>query len=91
MTLASMEWRESAGCTKASPDLFFPEGEEGIPRPRAEYEQAKAEAKGICAACPVQAQCLEFAVLTHQKFGIWGGMTGKERRRYRSDLQRKTA
>lgn len=41
------------------------------------------EAKAICAACPVRAECLEFALATNQEFGIWGGASERERRRIR--------
>ena len=39
-----------------------------------------AEAKVICATCPVQAQCLKFAIDNDEREGVWGGLTAKERK-----------
>ena len=68
-------WRDEAACRDASPELFFPIGTTG---PAIEEIDA---AKAVCAYCPVQPQCLEFALLTQQEFGVWGGTTEEERRR----------
>ena len=38
-----------------------------------------AQAKAICAGCPVRRQCLAFALRTHQVHGVWGGLTEQER------------
>ena len=67
-------WREQAACRHAAPELFFPAGTTGPAF--AEIEAAKK----VCAVCPVSSQCLEFALLTRQEFGIWGGTTEDERR-----------
>jgi WhiB family redox-sensing transcriptional regulator len=67
-------WREHAECRHASPELFFPIGTTGPAVTEIE------EAKRVCAVCPVQPQCLEFALRTRQEFGIWGGTTEDERR-----------
>jgi WhiB family redox-sensing transcriptional regulator len=73
-------WREVASCKDADPGIFFPttyatnaEGKRWT-----EYSRAK-EAKVICAACPVEAECLTYGLLTKQEFGIWGGLTPSER------------
>lgn len=86
MTLLSMDWQDRAKCAAvgANPDIFFPDSEEGR---GGAYAQAKAEAKAICRSCPVRDQCLQFALATRQKFGVWGGYTPKERRA----LQRRSA
>lgn len=73
------DWREGAGCRDADPELFFPTSED-VRRPRV-AEQVNA-AKTVCAACPVWAECLSWAVTTVQPFGIWGGLTTTERRRF---------
>ena len=39
------------------------------------------KAKSICRACTVQDDCLEFAIDQSEKFGIWGGLSERERRR----------
>jgi WhiB family redox-sensing transcriptional regulator len=68
-------WQDQAACRQASPELFFPLGKTG--QALTDIEAAKA----ICALCPVQSQCLAFALNTNQEFGIWGGTTEDERRR----------
>lgn len=76
-------WREDAICREVDTDLFFPVG--SSPRSIETAELAKA----ICATCPVQVQCLKFAVATNQHYGIWGGCDEEERRvirrRWRSE------
>jgi WhiB family redox-sensing transcriptional regulator len=67
-------WREQAACQHAAPELFFPVGTTG-----AAFDEIEA-AKRVCATCPVQPECLEFALFTRQEFGIWGGTTEDERR-----------
>jgi len=64
-----MSWEDQARCLTYDPDLFF------APRARAERR-----AKEICADCPVQTPCLDYALSIGVEFGIWGGTTGKERR-----------
>jgi WhiB family redox-sensing transcriptional regulator len=46
-------------------------------------------AKAVCAACPVQIECLTFALETHQAYGIWGGCDEDERRTLRRQQQRR--
>jgi WhiB family redox-sensing transcriptional regulator len=71
------EWRDHASCRDTNPDLFFPVGTTG---PAIEQiEQAKA----VCRACPVQSPCLEFAMVTNQDSGVWGGTSEEERRKLR--------
>jgi WhiB family redox-sensing transcriptional regulator len=71
-----LEWQDGANCKGANADLFFPE--------RGASTRA---AKAICRECQVQADCLEFAITTGEKFGIWGGMSERERRRIRRERQ----
>ena len=66
-------WRSAAACLSADPELFFPISYSGKA-----LEQV-AEAKAICAACPVRRECLTFALRTQESHGIWGGMTEEER------------
>ena len=70
-------WRPEASCQDLDPNLFFPAGETG---PAAEQI---AHATAICRLCPVSDLCLEFALQTHQDYGIWGGTTEDERRQIR--------
>ncbi|MDJ0953080.1 MAG: WhiB family transcriptional regulator [Acidimicrobiia bacterium] len=62
-------WAAFAACRERDPDLFFPVTADG-----------EREAIRICRGCPVQLDCLEFALETKVRFGIWGGATEKERR-----------
>jgi WhiB family redox-sensing transcriptional regulator len=72
------QWREAAACAGLDDALFFPVGE----------EDAKIDAaKAVCAACPVRDVCLQYAIATNQTEGIWGGMTGAERRRLRRRMR----
>jgi WhiB family transcriptional regulator, redox-sensing transcriptional regulator len=68
------DWRDDAACRNHDPELFFPEGTAGPARDQAE------RAKRVCQSCPVQAPCLQFALGHGLSFGIWGGVTGDERR-----------
>jgi WhiB family redox-sensing transcriptional regulator len=68
------QWRESAACRQADPELFFPIGTTGKAAVEIRY------AKAVCASCPVQQPCLAYALTTRQEFGIWGGYDENERR-----------
>lgn len=73
MTARQPNWRLSAACRAADPELFFPMSA------TAQSRNEIAQAKAICAACPVRPECLEFAVTTRQRHGIWGSLTEDER------------
>ncbi len=64
------DWQERALCAETDPEAFFPE-KGGSTR----------EAKRICTGCEVRAQCLEYALAHDERFGIWGGLSERERRR----------
>ena len=63
-------WQERALCAQTDPEAFFPE-KGGSTR----------EAKRICGRCDVKAECLEYALEHDERFGIWGGLSERERRR----------
>ena len=65
-------WQEQANCLGVDPDLFFPE-----------RGASTKEAKAVCRGCEVRAECLEYALSHGEKFGIWGGLSERERRRVR--------
>lgn len=65
-------WQENANCNGVDPNLFFPE-----------RGASTREAKEVCRGCIVPEQCLEYALQNGEKFGIWGGLSEKERRRIR--------
>ena len=63
-------WQEKALCAQTDPEAFFPE-KGGSTR----------EAKRICQGCEVRDACLEYALAHDERFGIWGGLSERERRR----------
>jgi hypothetical protein len=64
-----MAWHDRSLCAEVDPALFYPEdGEPAAPALR------------VCAACPVRPECLEHAVGSGEMFGIWGGLSERERR-----------
>ena len=65
-------WMARGNCATRPPDTFFPSDGVGV-----------EIAKRICEGCPVQEPCLEYALQNGEKFGIWGGMSERERRRIR--------
>jgi WhiB family redox-sensing transcriptional regulator len=64
------EWQERALCAQTDPEAFFPE-KGGSTR----------EAKRICLGCDVKDDCLEYALANDERFGIWGGLSERERRK----------
>src|SRR5215216_1852409 len=75
-------WQDYANCLGVDPDLFFPE-----------RGASTREAKAVCRGCVVREDCLEYALAHGEKFGIWGGLSERERRRVRRQraLDRRTA
>lgn len=67
-----LAWQEDALCAQTDPEAFFPE-KGGSTR----------DAKRICSSCEVRAQCLEYALKNDERFGIWGGLSERERRKLR--------
>ncbi|RKS71429.1 WhiB family redox-sensing transcriptional regulator [Motilibacter peucedani] len=67
-----LRWQERALCAQTDPEAFFPE-KGGSTR----------EAKRVCLGCDVRAECLEYALAQDERFGIWGGLSERERRRLR--------
>ena len=63
-------WQERALCAQTDPEAFFPE-KGGSTR----------EAKKVCLSCEVRAECLEYALANDERFGIWGGLSERERRK----------
>ena len=63
-------WQERALCAQTDPEAFFPE-KGGSTR----------EAKRICQGCEVRDACLDYALAHDERFGIWGGMSERERRK----------
>lgn len=71
ITLLGLEpWMRNALCVEVDTDIFFPE-KGGTPEP----------ALRVCRLCPVAAECLDYALARNERFGIWGGVTERKRRR----------
>ncbi len=66
------DWRAKALCSRVDPDLFFSPG-------ALEHKLAKR----VCRLCPVQQECLAYAMEAPVDHGIWGGLTERERRGFR--------
>lgn len=67
-----LSWQADALCAQTDPEAFFPE-KGGSTR----------DAKKVCGACMVKSECLEYALENDERFGIWGGLSERERRRLR--------
>jgi WhiB family redox-sensing transcriptional regulator len=65
-------WRKQAACRGLDVEVFYPASED---------EADAAEAKAVCADCPVRQTCLEHALAHREREGVWGGTTERERRR----------
>lgn len=71
-----LSWQHKALCSQTDPEAFFPE-KGGSTR----------DAKRVCAQCEVREQCLQWAIDHDERFGIWGGMSERERRKYKKELK----
>lgn len=70
-----IQWQDRALCAQTDPEAFFPE-KGGSTR----------EAKKICMGCEVRSECLEYALAHDERFGIWGGLSERERRRLKRGI-----
>ncbi len=66
----ALAWQTDALCSQTDPEAFFPE-KGGSTR----------DAKRICTSCDVRGECLEYALGNDERFGIWGGLSERERRK----------
>ncbi len=67
-----LAWQSDSLCAQTDPEAFFPE-KGGSTR----------DAKKICGSCEVRTHCLEYALENDERFGIWGGLSERERRKLR--------
>lgn len=65
------DWPEQGACREVDPDLWFPEQGD---------RAANHAAKEICAWCPVMTECRQWALDSREPYGVWGGMSARERR-----------
>jgi WhiB family transcriptional regulator, redox-sensing transcriptional regulator len=65
---AELSWMDQARCAETDPEAFFPEKSEN-----------SRDAKRVCAECPVRAECAGYAIENFIQWGVWGGLTPRER------------
>lgn len=75
------DWRQEGQCSQTDPELFFPE----------QGGSSTREAQKICLGCKVAEQCLEFAIANNEQFGIWGGLTRRERDKWVKQRQKQSS
>lgn len=68
--ISAEPWMDEGLCAQTDPEEFFPE--KGGPT---------RAAKAVCAVCPVAAECLDYALKRGERYGIWGGLSERERRK----------
>lgn len=73
-------WQAFARCAETDPEIFFPE-----------QGQGNSKAKRVCMQCEVRIECLNWALDHHERYGIWGGATERERRAILRARRRKAA
>lgn len=74
------EWQADGACVGVDPNVFFPG-----------RGASMATAKAFCRECPVRVECLMFAMNNGEKFGVWGGLSERERRRLRRRISLQVA
>lgn len=67
-TSPDMGWQDQALCAQTGAEFFFPEPGSSV-----------REAKRICGMCAMRSACLEYALDNDERFGVWGGLSEKER------------
>lgn len=69
-SLTAPAWMADGLCAQTDPELFFPE-----------KGGATKAAKNVCVGCPVKTECLQYALDNAERFGVWGGLSERERRK----------
>ena len=77
ITSPDLDWQQEALCAQTGADFFFPEPGSSV-----------REAKRICGMCPIRSACLEYALDNDERFGVWGGLSEKERLEIRRTTSR---
>lgn len=72
-------WREAGLCAQTDPEVFFPD-----------KGGSTTSARAVCQSCDVRQQCLEYALAHDERFGIWGGLSERERRRLKRSRREQT-
>lgn len=74
--LSGMAWSDAALCAEIGGDEWFTDDE---------WSHSPSKAKKVCGRCPIQVECLEFALDHNEPYGIWGGLTHGERRQLKRE------
>jgi WhiB family transcriptional regulator, redox-sensing transcriptional regulator len=70
----TLSWKADQVCSQTDPDLFYPEpGKTGA--------RAAAKAKRLCEGCEAHDTCLEYSITEEERWGIWGGLSERQRRK----------
>ncbi|GGV04135.1 WhiB family transcriptional regulator [Streptomyces spectabilis] len=80
VTEAELAWQEQALCAQTGPDFFFPDPGSSV-----------REAKRICRLCDMRSACLAYALDNDERFGVWGGLSEKERQSLRRERVSRSA
>ncbi|QDQ14694.1 WhiB family transcriptional regulator [Streptomyces spectabilis] len=80
VTEAELAWQEQALCAQTGPDFFFPDPGSSV-----------REAKRICRLCDMRSACLAYALDNDERFGVWGGLSEKERQSLRREKVSRSA
>ncbi|MEW2527934.1 WhiB family transcriptional regulator [Streptomyces sp. NPDC047071] len=80
VTEAELAWQEQALCAQTGPEFFFPDPGSSV-----------REAKRICRLCDMRSACLAYALDNDERFGVWGGLSEKERQSLRRERVSRTA
>ena len=73
LPLVRHRWMDSAACASVGPYPYFPEGSDS-----SHIAAQEARAVAVCKSCPVQAECLAYALANDERYGVWAGMTPTE-------------
>ena len=73
-------WMSRGSCLGEDSEVFYP----SVGR-----SDASKAAKKVCARCPVRVRCLDFAMRHNEEFGVWGGLTARQRRSLRREKLKK--
>ena len=76
-------WAERALCAQVGGDAWFPEA--GTVEEPKRNDVSVFEAKKVCLRCPVRVPCLEYALTHDERWGVWGGLSERERRRLKRE------
>ena len=71
------EWMDLAACRGYPAEMFYAEKAGGGP--------TLDEGRKVCRRCPVQGECLDYALEFSERIGLWGGLTEKERRKVKAE------